>query len=106
MGINKTAIQVPFLSSRYLARTQAVTGKVAYNGSQSVTFCTSTGFDEFIVEPTAVVTATAPTAITFNTGFHVKEGASFSAKIVNGSGGRVSNNVVSTPCWCCFTNKH
>ncbi len=59
-------------------------------------FFAPSGFDEFIVEPTALVTATAPTAITFNTGFHVKAGASFSAKITNGNGGRVSNNVVST----------
>ncbi len=64
-----TNVTIPFLSSRYLARTQMVTGKVAYNGSQSVTFGAPAGFDEFIIEPTALVTATAPTTITFNTVF-------------------------------------
>ncbi len=41
-----------------------------------------------------MVTSTAPTAIIFNTGFHVKAGASFSAKIVNNSGGRKSKSSV------------
>ncbi len=43
-----------------------------------------------------MVTSTAPTAIIFNTGFHVKAGANFSAKLTNTNGGRVSNSVVST----------
>ncbi len=42
-----------------------------------------------------MVTATAPASITFNTGFYVKSGASFTAKIVNNSGGRVASSVVS-----------
>lgn len=96
MEANKGEMQLPFLSSLSSSRTQTVTGKVAYNGSQSVTFCAPSGFDEFIIDPTATVTATAPTSITFNAGFQIKEGASFSAKIVNPTSGRVSNNVVAT----------
>ncbi len=86
-----TNVTILFLSSLYLARTQTVTGEVAYNGIQSVTFCKANGNDQFILEPSAVVTTTAPTSITFNTGFHVKAGASFSAKIVNSNGGRKTN---------------
>ncbi len=93
---NKTTIQVPFVHASVAARTQVITAKVAYNGVQSVTFCKANGNDRFILEPTAAVTATAPESITFNTGFHAKAGSSFSAKIVNTNGGRVSNSVVST----------
>ncbi len=43
-----------------------------------------------------MVTATAPEFITLNTGLHVKAGASFSAKIVDNSGGRIASSIVSS----------
>ncbi len=94
METNKTTIQVPFVHASVAARTQVITAKVAYNGVQSVTFCKANGNDQFILEPSSVVTATAPEAITFNTGFHVKAGASFSAKIVDNNSGRLASSVV------------
>ncbi len=95
METNKSIIQVPFVHSSVTSRTQSISGKVAYNGTESVTFCKINGNDKLILEPSAMVTATAPTSITFNTGFHAKAGASFSAKIVNNNGGRIASSIVS-----------
>lgn len=49
MEENKTTIQTPFMHSSTTARTLSVQGKVAYNGSQSVTFCKANGNDQFIL---------------------------------------------------------
>ncbi len=75
---------------------QNITGDVAYNAKSTIEFSSIyQNPSAFIIESGANVTSTAGESITLKAGFHAKNGASFSAKIENNSGGRKSNTIVS-----------
>ncbi len=88
-----------FYSNEFLAEpyVENITGSVAYNAKSTIEFSSIyQNTSEFIIESSANVTSTAGESITLKTGFHAKNGSSFSARLINTNGGRVASSVVST----------
>ena len=96
---NINNIMLPhFYSDEFLAEpyVERITGDVAYNAKNTIEFSSIyQNPSAFIIEPSANVTSTAGESITLKKGFHLKAGASFSAKLLNTNGGRAASSVVS-----------